>query len=307
MLIDFRAGQLPEQLDADLCIVGAGAAGIAMAREFAGQRQSVIVLESGGLDFDGQVQDLYAGVNTREDFSLSTSRFRMFGGTTSVWGGWCAPLDELDFERRDWVADSGWPIARSDLLDCYARAQQVCQLGRFRYAVREWPSLAAGALALDSAKLEHRLWQLSPPARFGALYRDELDRAPNVRIVLNASATEIVTGENGAAARCVQIASLDGRRAQVRAKAYVLAWAALQARSPHRIHVTDRVITPSPQFLKGWQPPQSVKGFFGFGDNQSEQICISQPSRIAEGTLGRMQCLGWQDGRWQSRRSPYVL
>jgi choline dehydrogenase-like flavoprotein len=223
MLIDFRAGQLPEQLDADLCIVGAGAAGIAMAREFGGQRQSVIVLESGGLAFDEQVQDLYAGVNAREDFSLSTSRFRMFGGTTSVWGGWCAPLDELDFERRDWVADSGWPIARSDLRDCYARAQQVCQLGRFRYAVREWPNLAAGALALDPAKLAHRLWQLSPPARFGALYRDELDRARNVRVVLNASATEIVTGENGAAARYVQIASLDGRRAQVRAKAYVLA------------------------------------------------------------------------------------
>jgi choline dehydrogenase-like flavoprotein len=193
MLIDFRGGQLGGELDADLCIIGAGAAGIAIAREFTGTHRSVIVIESGGLTFDEQVQDLYAGVNPREDFSLSTSRFRMFGGTTSVWGGWCAPLDDLDFQRREWVANCGWPIRRSDLLECYARAQQVCKLGRFRYTVPEWPSLAAGALTLDRAKLEHRLWQLSPPARFGVVYRSELEQARNVRVVLNATATKSST------------------------------------------------------------------------------------------------------------------
>ena len=223
MLLDFRDGQLGEQLDADLCIIGAGAAGIAIAREFAGTRHSVIVLESGGLEFDEHVQNLCEGANTREDFSLSTSRFRVFGGTTSVWGGWCAPFDDIDFRSRDWVSNSGWPITRRDLLPYYVRAQPLCQLGRFRYDVSEWPSLARGALALDPAKLEHRLWQLSPPTRFGAVYRTELDQARNVRVVLNATVTEIVTGESAEAARHVLIAGLGGRRARVRAKAYVLA------------------------------------------------------------------------------------
>lgn len=83
-------------------------------------------------------------------------------------------------------------------------------------------------------------------------------------------------------------------------KAYMLAWAELQGSTPQKIQTTDQVITPYPKLLKGWQTVQSVKGFFGFGDNQSEQICFYQPTRIGEGTLGRMQCLGWQDGRWQT-------
>jgi len=223
MLIDFREGHVSDQVDADVCVIGAGAAGITIAREFAGTRHSVVVLESGGLDFEERVQDLYVGANPRDDFSLSTSRIRMFGGTTAVWGGWCAPLDDLDFRQRDWVPESGWPIDRSDLRACYARAQPVCQLGRFRYSVPEWPSLAAGALRLDPAKLEHRMWQLSPPARFGDVYREELDRARNVRVLLNATATEVVTEENETAAERIEIASLDGRRACVRAKVYVVA------------------------------------------------------------------------------------
>jgi hypothetical protein len=218
MLTDFRAGQL-RQLDADLCIVGAGAAGITSWRGIRGPAP-LGDRSRGGASRSTSRCRTCTPASTR----AKTSRFRPRDSACSAVrasGADGAPLDGLDFERRDWVADSGWPIARSDLLDCYARAQQVCQLGRFRCRP-EWQTSLPERWRRP-AKLEHRLWQLSPLARFGALYRDELDRARNVRVVLNASATEIVTGENGAAARYVQIASLDGRRAQVRAKAYVLA------------------------------------------------------------------------------------
>ena len=238
MLIDFREVHPVGQFDADVCVIGAGAAGITIARELAGTQHSVIVIESGGLDFDERVQDLYAGVNARDDFSLTTSRFRMFGGTTNVWGGWCAPLDDLDFRPRAWVAESGWPIGISDLLACYARAQQVCELGRFRYDVAEWPTLAAHALSLDREKLDHRLWQLSPPARFGAIYRQELDRAANIRVLLNATVTEIVTGESGGVADHVEIASLEGRRGRVRARVYVVACGGIE--TPRLLLVSRR-------------------------------------------------------------------
>ena len=48
-------------LRADLCIVGAGAAGITLAQALAGLRQRVILLESGGLSPDPDTQRLYAG------------------------------------------------------------------------------------------------------------------------------------------------------------------------------------------------------------------------------------------------------
>lgn len=227
MLIDFRRAGLGPQLEADVCVIGGGAAGITIANEIA--NHSVIVLESGGLEFDPKIQKLYQGENPRDDFSLDTSRFRMLGGTTYAWGGWCSPLDAIDFQRRDWVTDSGWPITKQDLVPYYQRAQKVCELGRYRYDVADWSVLATKALAFDPAKLEHRLWQLSPPTRFGQAYRGVLDKATNVRVLLNATVTQIVTGENGEAVKEVRIAALDGARASVRARSYVVACGGIES------------------------------------------------------------------------------
>jgi choline dehydrogenase-like flavoprotein len=223
MLLDFRAAALPELHQADLCIIGGGAAGIAIAREFIDSGRSVILLESGGLEPDARVQDLHRGENPRGDFTLHESRFRQLGGTTAVWGGWCAPFDALDFERRDWVPHSGWPITQQTLMPYYQRAQALCQLGEFRYEVADWPGLAGRTFALDAAKLSHRLWQLSPPTRFGEAYRGELTAAQNVTLLLHATATEIVTGDSAEAVTEVRIANLAGRRGRVRARRYVAA------------------------------------------------------------------------------------
>ncbi len=239
MLLDFREAAVPELLQADLCIIGGGAAGIAIAREFIGSGRSVIVLESGGLEPDPRVQDLYKGENARNDFTLHESRFRLLGGTTSIWGGWCAPLDEIDFVRRDWVPHSGWPITRDELLPYYRRAQGLCQLGDYRYDVAEWPGLAATALDLNPAKLSHRLWQLSPPTRFGEVYRRELTEARNVTLLLHATATEIVSGDSAEAVTEIRIANLEGRRGRVRARLYVAACGGIE--TPRLLLLSRRV------------------------------------------------------------------
>src|SRR5262245_23795365 len=110
MILDFAQSGIGPLLEADVCVIGGGPAGIAFAREFESSHHSVIVLESGGLEINSKVQALHKGTNTRGDFALDASRFRLLGGTSCTWGGWCAPLDEIDFERREWVPDSGWPL-----------------------------------------------------------------------------------------------------------------------------------------------------------------------------------------------------
>jgi choline dehydrogenase-like flavoprotein len=239
MLLDLQAEDLGKSLQADICVVGGGPAGISIAREFANTGHTVILLESGGLQFDRATQDLYQGTNVRGDFSLTTSRFRMLGGTTYVWGGWSTTLDEGDFRRRDWVPYSGWPITKADLVPFYRRAQPLCELGRYRYTVAEWPTLAQKALALNPDLLEHRLWQLSPPTLFGEKYLDELRKAANIRLILNATATEIVTAENARSVTEVRVASLDGRRTRVRARAYVLACGGIE--TPRLMLASNRV------------------------------------------------------------------
>jgi len=223
MLADFREVESGGTLEADMCVIGAGAAGITIASELTNGRQSVIVLESGGLQLEPEVQDLYEGTNVHGYFSLATSRFRLFGGTTYAWGGWCAPLDDIDFQPRDWVPHSGWPIRKSDLLPYYRRAQRYCELGPYRYEISEWPSVAEHARALDPTKLEHRMWQLSPPTRFGRVYAGAMRRAANVTLMLHATAVELVTDDSATSVRGVRVADLHGREATVRARIYVLA------------------------------------------------------------------------------------
>jgi hypothetical protein len=100
-LVDARRFVPERPLEADLCIVGAGAAGIALAREVIGTRYRVTILESGGLRYSGRVQRLYAGENAGvPSYALTYSRLRVFGGSTTRWAAQCRPLDPIDFEGR---------------------------------------------------------------------------------------------------------------------------------------------------------------------------------------------------------------
>ena len=116
MHIDARTLDQGTQIEGDLCIIGAGAAGISMALEWKDSPYKVILLEGGGFDLESDIQDLYRGESVGQPyFPLQSSRLHYFGGTTGHWGGWCAPLDPIDFKKRDWVPQSGWPIQKEDL------------------------------------------------------------------------------------------------------------------------------------------------------------------------------------------------
>ncbi len=130
MIVDARGLDPGSRLEADVCIIGAGAAGITLARALGERDVRVCLLESGGLEPDAESLSLNRGESVGLDyFPLSQARLRFLGGTTNHWAGWCRPLDALDFEVRDWIPHSGWPLRKSDLVPFYERAQPICQLG----------------------------------------------------------------------------------------------------------------------------------------------------------------------------------
>ncbi len=224
MIVDFGELDNGSEIAADICIIGAGAAGLTLARSLAGSHLDVCVLESGGLEREQPIQSLYEGPTSGLRYvPLAAARLRYFGGSTNHWGGWCGPLDESDFAVRSWVPHSGWPIGLRDLESYYPLAQTVCQLGPFRYSDSDWESESRRYLQLHSDKLTSRFWQFSPPTRFGEVYRKELAAASNVRVVLHANVTELEAEENGRAVRQVRLRTLSGRHGTVRARCYVLA------------------------------------------------------------------------------------
>jgi len=224
MLLDFR--QLDKkEIDADLCIVGAGAAGITLARAFIGTEIRVCVLESGGFEFEPKIQELYNGEDAgfREPYGLAGSRLRYFGGTTNHWTGRCAPLGKLDFEVRPWLPHSGWPIRKQDLDPYYEVAQTLCEVGPYRYDLSDFPERFRQAPPFDGHKVLTRLWRLSPPTRFGVKYRHELEQAGNVRVYLHANVTELEASRDTSRVNAARLRTLDGVTGRVSAKYFVLA------------------------------------------------------------------------------------
>src|SRR4051812_14878092 len=134
MHTDARTLENGSLLEGDLCIIGAGAAGISMAMEWVGTPRRVILLEGGGFDMEVAMQDLYRGeIVGKPYFPLEAARLHYFGGTTNHWAGLCSTFDAIDFEKRDWVPHSGWPIKRAELDAYYPRAGKVLDL-----ATSEW-------------------------------------------------------------------------------------------------------------------------------------------------------------------------
>lgn len=216
-----------QTIEVDVCILGAGAAGITLAREFVGTRQSVCLLESGGLTPSREDQALYSGEVVGADYhALERCRLRFLGGTTNHWGGTCRPLDSIDFERRSWVPESGWPLSRDELLPYYRRAQTVCELGPLAYEVADWPSLRPLPTSADD--LVTRLFEKSPPTRFGSRYRRDLMKAGNVTTFLHCNVVELATNDAANAVTRARVATLDGRRFEVAAKTFVLALGAIE-------------------------------------------------------------------------------
>lgn len=231
MHIDARQLDNHTEIEGDLCIVGAGAAGISMALQFLGSPLKIILLEGGGFQYEDPMQELYAGQTTGQRyFPLKSIRLHYFGGTTGHWAGFCAPFDDIDFQRRDWVPFSGWPISRKDLDAYYAGAQELLELGPWNYDQDYWmkqdPSMVP--LPFDPMRVWNKFWQFSPPTRFGKKYRDKILQAPNIHLYTYANVTEISANESVKEVSHLTVRNREGKSHTVRAKKFVLACSAIQ-------------------------------------------------------------------------------
>jgi choline dehydrogenase-like flavoprotein len=220
-------------LHADICIVGAGAAGISLALQFEHAPQTILILESGGHHSDSASQSLYRGSLTGPLPHPPLHRFRRraFGGATALWGGRCVPFDAIDFSERPWMPATSWPIAYEALHPYYERAAQICEIGDFAFT----PDTAfprGMRPTLHGFQQGHftdaAIERFSCPTHFATRYSPRLNAATNITILLHANATQIHTTHNGTAARSLDVATFSGRHFSVQAKNIVLATGGLE-------------------------------------------------------------------------------
>jgi choline dehydrogenase-like flavoprotein len=250
MIVDARSVPEDEIIETDVCIVGAGVAGITLAREFIDEEFRVCLLESGGLGPDRATQSLYWGENVGHPYyPLDTARTCCFGGTSHRWllelgndrlGARTRPLDEIDFEERDWVPYSGWPFDKAHLDPFYERAQSIFKIGPYTYDLEDWedPEKTPRLPFLDD-RVQTAIFQFGTRDTFIKDYLDEMKRTDNITTYLHATVVEIETTETAQTATRLRVACLQGHRFWVSAKLFILATGAIE--TPRLLLLSNKI------------------------------------------------------------------
>ena len=205
----------------DLCVIGSGAAGIAIAREFLGSSHSVLVLEGGGQAMEPQCQETYRSevVGLKHD-GIHAGRARVFGGTTTLWAGQAMPLLDIDFETRDWVPHSGWPVDLRELAPYYRRAEDVLQVPHSAYDESAFAPHPLPPASDDGIEMVQS--QFTPTPNFAHKYRRQLSEARNITILTHANAIGLIADESATTVRQVLVRSFDGRELIAQAKMFIV-------------------------------------------------------------------------------------
>lgn len=224
MIIDLTlAGKNLARTKYDVCICGAGPAGITTARSLARQGKKVALFEGGSRKYTDASQDIYAGESVGLQYwtFVQTGRLRFLGGTSNHWAGRCSFFDEIDFEQRHYTGLPGWPIARTELFKYFDAASSILDISRegFDSSQKEkW----------RGENFRFAEYTLSPPTRFGEKYYQELKDSLNIDLYLNANLTDIKLHEGLDAVSSFEIQNYSKNQYLFSANNYVIAMGAIE-------------------------------------------------------------------------------
>lgn len=282
MMIDARRIPTGDIIETDVCIIGAGPAGITIAHELAGQPMQVCLLETGGLEPNEEIQQLATGEGDTIGDSYPGAywmRHRQYGGTAHRWnidldqrgpGVRYVPFDPIDFEKKDWVPHSGWPFDKSELDPYYARAQVTCKIGSYAYQPEDWADGQAPEIKFASGNVVTKMFQCGPRDVYLDEYRKEIERSPNLTAYLYATAVELETDEQAQRVTHIRVATLEGNEFHVAAKYVILAKGGIES---------ARLLLLSDQVQKnGLGNEHDVVGRY-FMDHQMVRVGLLHPTQ----------------------------
>jgi choline dehydrogenase-like flavoprotein len=213
-----------DNFERDVCIVGAGPVGIALALELSRLGKTVLLLESGGPGVRNDVQSLSDAIikDPSSHVPMNIAVQRRLGGTSNLWGGRCVPLDALDFEPRPVLKQSAWPIAATDLAPFLAKASKYLGCGEAVFT-KEIPGLKTSSKDFLTDRLER--WSSRPVMRTAHLA--ELRKSSRLALCLLATVVGFKF-EGDDFLREISVRGPDGARAVIRARQVVLAAGGLE-------------------------------------------------------------------------------
>ena len=221
MITDFLKLKNNETLTADICVVGTGAAGMAIAEFFLNKNVKVLVIESGNFKFNQDIQDYYKVENVGLRFNGALGgRFRTMGGSTTKWGGQALPLTPLDFKQKDWLKNTGWPIRKEDLDQYYKKALKFLNVDDLDFNDQIFQNLKIKPLHFNGTFNYHvSKWSPNPDLR--NVYKKQFEESENLEILLNANLLSINLSDDRDNVKSIALGNKN-KEINITAKFYIL-------------------------------------------------------------------------------------
>lgn len=222
MKVDLNKNEKIQKTLYDICICGAGAAGITLAIEFASQGKKVALFEGGGEEYSDKSQSIYGPKNTGlKYYGINGCRLRYLGGTTNHWAGRTMELQPIDFEKRDFFPLPGWPIEKNEFDKVRKRAFKVLELEKNSLVAPNVPELSGSSVTM----LGHGS---SPPVRFGEKYYKNLLDSKNIDLYINANLTDLKLNDSHNSIQKIEIKNYKNKTFYFSGKKIILAMGAIE-------------------------------------------------------------------------------
>lgn len=219
-------------LESHVAVVGAGPAGIVLALELEKLGCDVILVESGCINLSRNIQNLNEVNYFDPQFhaSMSDCTRRQVGGTSVIWGGRCVPYDPIDFDSRDYIPHSSWPIDYEEISAYFQSACDYFFCGSSEFNIYNIPNIKQKSIVPglpDKEVLTSKLERWSLPTNFGKEYFNVLKQSTRIKLFYRLTCIEIETNTRGTYVEQIQAKTLNGKTALIRSKQYILAGGAL--------------------------------------------------------------------------------
>lgn len=214
----------------DYCIIGTGMGGTSLVNRLVELQPTaqILIVEAGGKKENNNVK--YENVGLR--FGMPKTSIIELGGTTNLWHGVCSELDPEDFEKRDWIPYSGWPISYNDLKEFYKEASHFLGIENYNYfSIDQIPEEHRRPIEKMTEKMSaFDLKMYQQPIRVPRLKETILSiaqKSENVHLITDSVALKLTFSE-GLATELV-VGFPDSSTGSVRAQKFIVAAGALES------------------------------------------------------------------------------
>jgi choline dehydrogenase-like flavoprotein len=231
MRIDLEDVPSETRFESEICVIGAGIAGLLLSEKLAGYGFRVHLLEAGGIDLEQRSQDLYKS-EMRGVFHRGTTegRFRTFGGASTRWGGQVLSYPEEVFQNRELLGHIGWPISESDIRAYYPEIFKIMGVNDLPFT-DEFLERFGTREALHSPDVRIRFSKFAPfPKRnLAETVGKQCLASDRITVFFHANAVSVDLDQKGDEIKSVTVRNYQGVQYSFKAREYIICTGTIEA------------------------------------------------------------------------------